>query len=229
MGRAYSVGGDHGQFMVAETDFIKANTVLTPPSAVPELTLWLATEVTPLWQATEVWLQQQNCPPPYWAFVWAGGQALARYVLDHPEHFAGKRVIDFATGSGIVAIAAAKAGAVEVLGTEIDHLALAATRLNAVANDVAVEARQAPWDDPAFARADIILAADICYEQKMTAELIGKLRQLAVDKLVLLSDPGRAYLPKTRLEELTSYVIPTSFDLENVTERRTTIYRLLPQ
>lgn len=209
--------------------FIKANTQLTSPVAVPELKLWLATEVTPLWKATEDWLQQQNCAPPYWAFAWAGGQALARYLLDNPHQVQGKIVIDFATGSGIAAIAAAKAGAARVIATEIDDLALAVTRLNAAANNVIVDARRADRSDLVYKDADVILAADICYERQMTDELIGWLRDLACDRLVLLADPGRAYLPKTGLEELTSYVIPTSFDLENVTERRTVIYRLLPQ
>ncbi len=207
-------------------DFILNNTQLTSAAAVPELKLHLATEVTPLWQATEAWLDEKNCPPPYWAFPWAGGQALARYILDHAAEFSGKHVIDFATGCGIAALAAAKAGA-SVTGTEIDDLAIAAAQLNAEANQMAIDVRKIDRSDPAFANADIITAADICYEPAMTADLIDWLRVLAGQgKTVLLADPGRAYLPKTGLQELTSYVIPTSFDLENVTERRTTIYRL---
>ena len=209
--------------------FIKTNARRLPPSAVPELHLYLADEVTPLWQATEVWLQQQNCPPPYWAFAWAGGQALARHMLDHPDTVQGKRVFDFAAGGGIGAIAALKAGAATATANEIDDMALAAVCLNAAANDVTVAIEAGDMTGNALADFDVILAGDVCYEAAMTAKLLPWLRGLAATgKTVWLADPGRAYLPQQGLEKLGQYDIPVLADLESCTVRQTSIYQLLP-
>src|SRR5580692_869145 len=118
--------------------FVRANTAIGSPPLVPEIRLHLATEVTPIWQATEESLARFGTPPPFWAFAWAGGQALARYLLDHPETVAGKEVLDICSGSGIVAIAAAKAGAAKVVAAEIDPFAATAIALNTALNDVSI-------------------------------------------------------------------------------------------
>src|SRR5882672_1785127 len=125
--------------------FIRANTALEAPAMVPEFRLWLASEYLPVWQATESWLEEQNVDPPYWAFCWPGGQAIARYLLDNPDLVRGKRVIDFATGSGVSALAAARAGASTVVANDIDALALIAVRLNAEANGLGLDVSAEDW------------------------------------------------------------------------------------
>src|SRR5213593_801979 len=125
--------------------FIRANTALEAPAMVPEFKLWLASEYVPIWQATEAWLEEQNIDPPYWAFCWPGGQAIARYLLDHPEEVRGKRVIDFAAGSGVSALAAARAGAASVLANDTDALSLIAARLNAQENGLVLDVSLDDW------------------------------------------------------------------------------------
>src|SRR5262249_44068640 len=129
----------------APEGFIRANTALEAPAMVPEFKLWLASEYVPIWQATEAWLEEQNVDPPYWAFCWPGGQAIARYLLDHPDEVRGKTVIDFASGSGVSAMAAAKSGAARVIANDIDALSLTAARLNAEANGIAIDVSQDDW------------------------------------------------------------------------------------
>ena len=207
---------------MSSEDFVRTNSVLAAPPLVPEVRLHLASEVTPLWEATEAALDRLQLPPPYWAFAWPGGQALARYVLDHPALLAGKRVLDFGAGSGLVAIAAAKAGAV-VVAAEIDPFAAAAIRLNATANEVeiAIEAADVIGTPCAW---DAILAGDMCYERPL-AERLGKwLRE--VPALVLLGDPGRSYFSAAGLEELARYTVPTSRDLEDRDARETGVWRV---
>lgn len=210
--------------------FVSTHTAPTRPPLVPELTLALATEVTPLWEATEAELAAHDLPPPFWAFCWAGGQALARYVLDHPETVRGRRVLDFAAGCGVCALAAARAGATPpVEANEIDAFALAAITLNAEANGLPL--RPLPGDVVgALDRAwDVVLAADICYEEPMAGRVIAWLRALAGrGTRVLLADPGRAYLPATGLSALATYAVPVSRDLEDREIRDTTVYALLP-
>jgi predicted nicotinamide N-methyase len=208
-------------------EFITANTRLGRAPLVPELLLHLADEVTPLWQATEAWLAEANVAPPYWAFAWPGGQALARRVLDVPALVRGRRVLDFAAGCGIAALACALAGAASVEAAEVDPLAAAAIRLNAAANGAAVEVRlgdvvgeAGPWD--------LILCGDVCYEAPMTRHVLPWLRRLAATTETWVADPGRAYLPASGLEPLAAFDVPTSLDLEDRTVRRTTVYRLLP-
>jgi predicted nicotinamide N-methyase len=208
---------------VSPEDFIRANTALGPPPLVPEIALHLATEVTPLWEATEAALQRLELPPPYWAFAWPGGQALARYVLDHPALVAGRRVLDFGAGSGLVAIAAAKAGA-RAAAAEIDPFAAAAIGLNAAANGVAVEIETADVIGTPCAW-DAILAGDMCYERPLAERLGAWLR--AVPALVLLGDPGRSYFSAAGLEPLARYTVPTSRDLEDRDSRETGVWRLL--
>lgn len=207
--------------------FIRLQTAVTRLEFVPELHLHLATEVTPLWQATEATLAQANLPPPYWAFAWVGGQALARYILDHPHLVAGRTVLDFAAGSGVAGIAAARAGAAAVLAVDIDPLACTAVRLNALLNSVTVSVSAAdplprPWPD-----IQVILAGDVCYERPMAAAVTAWLHHLAAaGALVLLGDPGRAYLPADGLHPLAHYTIPTLSDVEDRTARETKVWRM---
>jgi predicted nicotinamide N-methyase len=207
--------------------FIRANTMVSHAPACPEIKMWLATEVTPLWQATEADLEQNNLPPPYWAFCWAGGQALTRYVLDHPELVAGLRVLDFAAGCGASAIAAALNGAARVEAAEIDAFAVAAIRLNAELNGVTVEVA---CDDVVGApcRWDVVVAGDVCYEKPMTDHIWPWLRQLAAEgAVVLMADPGRAYLPKLGLLEVARSTVDTLLDLESRATREVVVYQIV--
>jgi len=214
-------------------DFIRRETAIAAPSLVPEIRLHLATEITPIWQATEESLARRGMAPPYWAFAWPGGQALARHLLDHPELARGRRVLDFAAGSGLVAIAAAMAGAARSEAAEIDALALAAIALNAGLNGVSVSCRAEDLlagDPAAQARAwDLVLAGDVCYEKPMAGAVERWLAALAEDGVeILLADPGRAYLPQAGLIEAARYRVPTSLELEDRTERETIVWRLAP-
>lgn len=209
--------------------FVRRNTVIAAPPLVPELWLHQATEITPIWQATEESLAHSGLPPPFWAFAWAGGQALARYLLDHPEQVAGRSVLDFGAGSGLVAIAAAKAGAAQVLAAEIDHFAAAAIAANAALNGVAVTVTTADPIAAADPGWEIVTAGDVCYEQPMAARATAWLRALAGrGTLVLLGDPGRAYLPAEGLCERARYLVPTSRDLEDRETRDGVVWRVLP-
>lgn len=216
--------------MIADpTAFILDNTRLLPVPHAPEIKLYLADEATALWEKTEEELGALGLPPPYWAFAWAGGQALARHILDRPETVRGRRVLDFASGSGLVAIAAARAGAVRVAATEIDSFALTAIRLNAEANGVALECQAgdvlARPVDPA--EWDIVLAGDVCYERPMADRVIVWLEAAAAAGVeVLLGDPGRSYLPKERLERLAEYSVPTTRALEDAEIKRTSVWTL---
>jgi predicted nicotinamide N-methyase len=207
------------------TAFVRANTVSGHAPLVPEITLHLASEITPIWQATESWLAERNVEPPFWAFAWPGGQALARHVIDNPAPVAGRRVLDFASGGGIAAVACALAGALHVEAAEIDTLARAAISLNAVANGVSVALPDADVVGAAC-RWDIIMCGDVCYEAPMTAHILPWLRQMARQTEVWLADPGRAYLPCNGLTSFAEYRVPTSLELEDCTERRVTLYRL---
>jgi len=209
-------------------DFVRTNTAVAAPPLVPEIRLHLASEITPLWHATEASLAHDQLPPPYWAFAWAGGQALARHILDHPQLVRGRAVLDFGSGSGLVAIAAAKAGA-RVTAAEIDSFAAAAIGLNAALNqaDVAIERADVVGREPA--PWEIVLAGDMCYERPLAERLTQWLRSLAArGTLVLLGDPGRAYLPAAGLEALARYDVPTSLELEDRLSREGVVWRMLP-
>jgi predicted nicotinamide N-methyase len=205
--------------------FVRAETVLAAPPLVPEIQLHLASEVVPLWEATEETLTSRGLPPPYWAFAWPGGQAIARYVLDHPDLLRGARVLDFAAGSGLGAIAAAKVRAASVTAAEIDEFALAAIALNATLNGVMVETISedivgvpSAWD--------VVLAGDVCYERPMAERVARWFAALAAAGTeVLMADPGRAYLPRQGLVELARYDVPTSLDLEDRKQRETVVWR----
>ena len=211
--------------------FIRANTALEAPAMVPEFKLWLASEYVPIWQATETWLEEHNVDPPYWAFCWPGGQAIARYLLDHPETVRGKQVIDFAAGSGVSAMAAAHAGAASVTANDIDTLSLVAAQLNAAANGLAFNVSAEDWlaGPDGTPAADVVIAGDVCYERDMSARALAWLRGHArLGRLVLLGDPGRNYFSARGLVELARYEVPTSLQLENRGMRETVVWRVLP-
>jgi predicted nicotinamide N-methyase len=211
-------------------DFVRQNTVIAAPPLVPEIRLYLASKITPIWLASEESLARGNVPPPFWAFAWAGGQALARYLIDHPETVAGREVLDIGSGSGIVAIAAAKAGASRVVAAEIDHFAAAAIALNAALNAVTVQVETRDLLDRAAAGWGVALAGDICYEEPMSSRAIILLRRIAGrGRLALLGDPGRAYLPREGLAEWARYTVPTSRELEDRDEREGVVWQVLPQ
>jgi predicted nicotinamide N-methyase len=203
--------------------FIRDNSELLTPPLVPEIRLHLASEVIPLWRKTEEELAEIGVPPPYWAFAWAGGQALARYLLDHPELVTDKRVLDFGAGSGLVALAAARAGATHVTAADIDPFALAAIARNAAANDLSVETTGEDMIGTSDSF-DLILVGDMCYERPLAERLMLWLRSVRSD--VLLGDPGRTYFPKTGLTRLALYSVPTTRELEDREIRETGVWRL---
>ncbi len=208
--------------------FVRRNTEIAAPPLVPEIRLHLATEITPIWQATEDSLARGAVPPPFWAFAWAGGQALARYILDHPAEVAGRFVLDFGAGSGLVAIAAAKADAARILAADIDHFAAAAIAANAALNQVNVEATTADLIGTADPRWEVITAGDVCYERPMAERVAGWLRALAGRGCrALLADPGRAYLPVGGLRKLSEYLVPTSRELEDRDSRDAVVWQVI--
>jgi predicted nicotinamide N-methyase len=211
--------------------FIRANTRLKRVAHVPEIVLHVAEESVPMWQKTEEELDALGLPPPYWAFAWAGGQALARYLLDHAQDVADRRVLDLAAGSGLVAIAAARAGAVPVVAADIDAFCEPAITLNALANDVYIEIiTQDLLDRPApiGPRYDVILVGDLFYERDTAARALGFLdRHAAVGTRVLIGDPGRTYLPRERLRRLAEYSVPVTRELEDMEIKRTSVWELI--
>ena len=210
--------------------FVRATTRLTPVPLVPEIRLRLAAEPIGLWQRTERDLGQTGLPPPYWAFAWAGGQALARYLLDHPGAVTGRRVIDLASGSGLVAIAAARAGAVSVAAYDVDPLAVAAITINAAINDVSVTGVCADIlapDAPPGPEAGLVLVADAFYQRELAASVMSFLEAArARGAEVLAADLGRAYLPRERLTALAAYHVPGLAAVEDHDVRTTTIWAL---
>lgn len=203
--------------------FVRDNSQLVAPPLVPEIRLHLASEVIPLWRKTGEELAEIGVPPPYWAFAWAGGQALARYLLDNPASVANKRVLDFGSGSGLVAIAAAKAGAAHVTAADIDPFAIAAIARNADANNVIVHA-VADNVIGTSDRFDLIVVGDMCYERPLAEKLMAWLESAKAD--ILLGDPGRTYFPKTGLVQLATYSVPTTRELEDREIRQTGVWRL---
>lgn len=212
--------------MTGPEAFIRANTELLRPPLVPELQLHLATELVPIWQATEDELQAMGVPPPFWAFAWAGGQALARYVLDNPKTVRSKHVLDFGAGSAIAGLAAAKAGAKRALCADIDPFAVTAMGLNAEANDLSIQATaenllgvDRGWDT--------VLIADMCYERELAAAVDDWMRGLVRrGALVLVGDPKRNYFPGEGLTPLAQYEVQTTRELEDREIRRTGVYRV---
>jgi predicted nicotinamide N-methyase len=207
------------------TAFIRANTALLSPPHVPELRLHLADEAHALWHRTEAELEAIGLPPPYWAFAWAGGQGLARHVLDRPETVRGRTILDFASGSGLVAIAAAKAHAAHVVASDVDPFSAFAVPLNAAANGVSIALRT---DDLVGVDEgwDVVLAGDVFYDRVFAERLIPWFAALAARGAeVLVGDPGRSYLPKARLEQLSVHEVPVTRALEDADVKRTTVWR----
>ena len=202
--------------------FVRANTQLGRLPFIGEISLHLAHEVVPLWTQTET-LRQGTMPPPYWAFAWAGGQALARFLLDNPGEVAGKRTLDFGAGSGLVGIAAAKAGA-SVTCADIDPLSIAAIRLNAAANAVSLATIEADVLE-SQEHWPLILVGDMCYERPLAERLLSWLRlRSKAGSRILLGDPGRNYFSATGLRRLATYSVPTPKDLEDHDIRETSVY-----
>ena len=205
--------------------FILANTALTAPPHVPEIALHLAGELHALWLKTEEELAEIGLPPPFWAFAWAGGQGLARYILDNPGSVRGKTVLDFATGSGLVAVAAAKAGASAVTAADIDIFCAPAVALNARANAASVDFHSGDLigSDGAW---DVILAGDVFYAKDFADALVPWFERLVRRGAdVLVGDPGRSYLPKEKLTRLAAYEVPVTRDLEDAEVKKTIVWR----
>jgi predicted nicotinamide N-methyase len=193
--------------------FIRQHTVFTPARLRPDIRLALASELTPLWHATEAFLQIQNIAPPFWAFAWPGSEALAAAIGRHPALAAGRRILDFASGSGLAAIAAALAGGI-VEAADIDPMARAAIRLNAAANGAGVKVLEGDITGAAC-RWDVILCGDVCYELPMTRQILPWLRSCAATATVIIADPGRSYAPRDGFTELARMTVPASREIEN--------------
>ena len=207
--------------------FILANTRLQAVPHAPQISLWLADEVTPIWRMTEEELGEIGLPPPFWAFAWSGGQGLARYLLDHPNEVVGRTVIDFATGSGLVGIAAMMAGAASVLGADIDPFCGAAVALNAQANGVEMAFTDRDLLDAPPPPIDVICAGDVCYEKPMTERVLAWLGAARANGTrVLIGDPHRTYFPKTGLDLLAEYQVPTTRELEDFAIKRSSVWAL---
>lgn len=207
--------------------FIVANTRELSPPLVPEIRLYLAEESVPIWQKTEEELGEMNVPPPFWAFAWAGGQALARYLLDNPSLVAGKTVIDLGSGSGLTAIAAKLAGAASVLGADIDAFSCAAVRLNAALNDVALDVTGEDLLARAPDPADVVLVGDLFYERELAARVMAYVeRAAAAGSLVLVGDPQRSYFPTARFTQAAAYQVPVTRELEDAEIKRTAVWTL---
>jgi len=212
---------------VSAEAFIRANTRVLAPPLVPEIALHLAEESLPIWQKTEEELGQMNLPPPYWAFAWAGGQALARYVLDNPTLLSGKRVLDLGAGSGLTAIAGMKAGAARVLASDLDLIALAAIHLNAALSGVEVSTTADNLLERAPGAFDVVLVGDLFYERAL-ADLVLRFigEASAAGALVLIGDPQRNYFPRGRFASVGEYRVPVTHELEDAEIKRTSVWRL---
>lgn len=208
--------------------FIRANTRLMSPPLVPEIRLHLAEESLPIWQRTEEELGEINVPPPFWAFAWAGGQALARYLIDNPSIVSGRRVLDLGAGSGLTAIAAAMAGAIDVLACDIDALSVAATLINAEVNGVVVETSTRDLlGSPPPPALDVVLVGDLFYERALAERVLAFIEAAARGgAVVLIGDPQRSYFPRGRFRLAAEYQVPVTRELEDAEIKRTAVWRL---
>lgn len=214
---------------MAPEDFIRRHSRLQNPALVPEVTLYLADDIMRLWEHLGAESQGENPAIPFWGCAWVGGQALARYILDHPEEVAGKRVLDLATGSGLCAVAALKAGAASVLAADVDPLAECAARLNAAANHVTVDVIRRDMLPRPAPPVDVILAGDVCYEEAMAGQILLWLHDAQRRGIpVLLGDPGRHYFPRETMSLLETYDVPTTWEVEGVETKRTGVYTFAP-
>lgn len=209
------------------TGFIRANTEILSPPLIPEIRLHLAHEALPIWQKTEEELATLGLPPPFWAFAWAGGQALARFVLDHPETVRGRHIIDLASGSGLVAIAAMKAGAASALAADIDAFSVCAIALNARLNGTAITATASDLLALPPPTCGAILVGDLFYEKALAERTLSWLRSAEKQGIeVLIGDPGRSYLPKSLLEPVADYHVPVTRELEDSEIKHSRVWRL---
>ena len=206
--------------------FVLEHTALARSALVPGIKLYLASEITPLWRASEAFLEIHNVAPPFWAFAWPGSEALARHVTENPELVAGKRVLDFAAGCGLAGIACAKAGAAHVEAAEIDPVACAAIALNAGANNCRITVTEGDIVGQPC-RWDVILCGDVCYEAPMTRHILPWLRSCATAASVIIADPGRSYAPREGTAAIARFEVPTSLDLEDSTARTVTLLQLV--
>ena len=214
---------------MSKSDFIRQNTSVMTPPLVPEVKLHLAHEAVPLWQKTEEELGEMGLAPPFWAFAWAGGQALARYVLDHSSSVENRKVLDLATGSGLVAIAAARAGSTSIIAADIDEFATTAAEMNAELNQVSLDIKLEDLLYQQPPATDVILVGDLFYEKSLAARCLAWLRQAQQQGAqILIGDPGRSYLPQEQLEKLAEYNVPVTRDLEDAEIKRTAVWRLAP-
>ncbi len=210
----------------SRVSFLRANTKLLVSKLVPEIKLHLAEESLPIWEKTEEELGEMNVPPPYWAFAWAGGLALARYVLDNPALVADKRVLDLGSGSGLVAIAARRAGAAEVLAADIDPFASAAALTNAEANGVHLRVTEEDILDTTPGDIDVVLVGDLFYERDLSARVISFMERTATTGApVLVGDPRRSYFPAERFISIASYDVPTTRELEDREIKHAAVWR----
>ena len=209
--------------------FILENTRVLAPSYIPEIKLHLADDAVALWELTEEQLGELGLPPPFWAFAWAGGQALARYVLDNPETVRGKRVLDLASGSGLVGIAAMRAGACDAFCADIDSFAGHAALLNAKLNGVVIGVTAADLLNEDLVPQDVVLVGDLFYDHDLAPRVLRWLLALQSDgKRVLVGDPGRTYLPRDKLEQIAAYNIPVTRALEDAEIKRAAVWMLKP-
>jgi predicted nicotinamide N-methyase len=206
--------------------FVRAATTVKPVPMVPEILMHLSADAIALWERTELELGESDRQPPFWAFAWAGGQALARYLLDHRSAVAGRVVLDLGSGCGLAAIAAALAGASAVVASEVDPLALAAIELNAARNGVCITLAGDVLDGPGDG-ADVVLAGDIWYERELAARAFAFLRRASrCGATVLIGDVGRAFLPRAAMRELAAYETPVVAELEDAAVKRTFVMTL---
>ena len=212
---------------MSKADFIRQNTSVMTPPLVPEVKLHLAHEAVPLWQKTEEELGEMGLPPPFWAFAWAGGQALARYVLDNSSMVKNLKVLDLATGSGLVAIAALQAGAANSTAADIDEFATTAAQMNAELNQVSLDIKLEDLLPQQPPLTDVILVGDLFYEKTLATRCLVWLRQAQEQGAeIFIGDPGRSYLPREQLEKLAEYNVPVTRDLEDAEIKRTAVWRL---
>ena len=210
-----------------EALFIQANAKLLTVPLVPEIPLYLAEESMPIWQKTEEELGQMNVPPPYWAFAWAGGQALARYLLDNAALVAGRTVLDLGAGSGLTSVAAMKAGAASVLAADIDRYALAAIALNGEANRVRIETTDADLLAAVPGAFDAVLVGDMFYERDLAERALAFVETARTSGAeVLVGDPRRSYFPKERFRKIAEYSVPVTRDLEDMEIKHTAVWQL---
>jgi predicted nicotinamide N-methyase len=213
---------------MTQAQFIRTNTKLLAVPLVPEVRLHLAEESLAIWRQTEEELGRMNVPPPWWAFAWAGGQALARYVLDNPALAAGRSVLDLGAGSGLTGITAMQAGAARVLAADTDPFALAAIAFNAAVNEVAIDATGADLLAAPPSGFDLILVGDLFYERALAERVLAFLEAArAKGSAVLVGDPRRSYFPKERFAVVAEYSVPVTRDLEDMEIKHTCVWRLV--